>query len=120
MGRTQARGRTFLLAVVAPILVMACGCASGGNGKQSSASRAETTTVKFRSLAAGAADNYATAIAQAADQLRRTTTRPEVTDWAWQTKINTALASFTNATGPNDAVCLLDMVLFATLKTHAL
>ena len=120
MGRTEARDWTLLLAAVAPIIVVACGCASGGNGKQSSVSRTDTTTVKFRSLAAGAADNYATAIAQAMDQLRRTTTRPEVTDWAWQTKIATALASFTNATGPNDAVCLLDMVLFATLKRHAL
>ena len=109
----------FLLAAVAPLaMVMACGCASGG--KKPSASRVETTTVKFRALAAGAADTYATAIAQATDQLRKTTTRPEVVDWAWQTKINTALASFTNATGPNDAVCLLDMVLFATLKRQAL
>jgi hypothetical protein len=116
----HARLNTWVLfSVVAPVaMVVACGCASGG--KQPSALRVETTTIKFRSLAAGAADNYATAVAQATDQLRRTTTRPEVTDWAWQTKIATAMASFTNATGPNDATCLLDMVLLATLKRCAL
>ena len=110
----------FLSTIAAPFVavMMASGCASGG--KPPSASRVETTTVKFRSLAAGAADDYVTAVAQATDQVRRTTKRPEVADWAWQTKIATALASYTNATGPNDAVCLLDMVLFATLKRHAL
>ena len=105
--------------VAAPFLmVMAIGCASGK--PSSGPAREPTTSVQFRSLAAGAADNYVTAVAQATDQLRRTTTRPEVADWAWQTKIATALASYSNATGPNDAVCLLDMVLFATLKRHAL
>jgi hypothetical protein len=111
--------RQFVL-VLAPIaMVVACGCASGG--KPGSVAKAEPpTAVKFRSLATGAADNYVTAVAQATDQLRRTTKRPEVTDWAWQTKIATALASYSNATGPSDAVCLVDMVLFATLKRHAM
>jgi len=109
----------FPAAAVTLATVFLCGCASGG--KPASAARAEQpTAVKFRSLAAGAADNYVTAVAQATDQVRRTTKRPEVADWAWQTKIATALASYTNATGPNDAVCLLDMVLFATLKRHAM
>src|SRR4051812_18393099 len=90
------------------VLVIACGCASAGKAPPSA--RAEPlTAVKFRALAASAADNYVAAVAQATDQVRRTTKRPEVADWAWQTKIATALASYANATGPNDALCLLDM-----------
>jgi hypothetical protein len=113
------RWRWLLASLVPVVLAFPSGCASGG--KPASAARGEPpTAVKFRSLATGAADNYVTAVAQATDQLRRTTKRPEVADWAWQTKIATALASYTNATGPNDAVCLVDMVLFATLKRHAL
>src|SRR5688572_13329046 len=117
--RHQRPNRRFYRTVAAPfVMVMAIGCASGK--PSSGPTREPTTSVQFRSLAAGAADNYVTAVAQATDQLRRTTTRPEVADWAWQTKIATALASYANVTGPNDAVCLLDMVLFATLKRHAL
>jgi hypothetical protein len=67
-----------------------------------------------------AADSYATAIEQACDQIRVSTTRPAVVEWAWQTKITTSLASFTNASGTNDVECLIDMVLFATLKRHAM
>src|ERR1044072_243624 len=88
---------------------VACGCKSGG-ARRGAAVAARATPVEFRALAMGAADNYTTAVAQATDQLRPTTKRPEVTDWAWQTKTPTALASFTNATGPDDAECLLDMV----------
>jgi hypothetical protein len=101
------------------LTVAACGCASGR--KPAPAAGTEpATAARFRALAGGAADDYVTAVTQAMDQLRRTTKRPEVTEWAWQTKIATALASYTNATGTNDAVCLLDMVLFATLKRYAL
>ena len=122
MSRTHVRKWRFFLALVSPIaMAVACGCSSGGGGAKPPAQKTmRLTPVEYRALAMGAADNYSTAVAAAADQLRKTTKRPEVADWAWQTKIATALASFTNATGPNDTVCLLDMVLFATLKRHAL
>ncbi|HZN65688.1 MAG TPA: hypothetical protein VFB66_10315 [Tepidisphaeraceae bacterium] len=102
------------------VMIVGCGCASGGKPAAAAAGARAATAVEFRALAAGAADNYVTAVAQATDQLRRTTKRPEVAEWAWETKVATAVASYSNATGPNDAVCLLDMVLYATLKRHAL
>src|SRR5688500_4549641 len=90
--------------------------ASGGGAQADK----QVTPAQLRALAMSAADSYATAIAQASDQLRSSTTQPAVADWAWQNKIATSLASFTNATGPDDALCLLDMVLFATLKRQGL
>jgi hypothetical protein len=109
-----------LLSPVATLaMVVACGCKSGG-APTGAPGAGRVTPVEFRALAMSAADNYTTAVAQAMDQVRRTTSRPEVTDWAWQTKVATALAAFNNATGPDDAGCLLDMVLYATLKRHAL
>jgi hypothetical protein len=147
MSRTPGRCcRARLSSLLAAVLVtaVAAGCQSGGTpppaprgaapdgaaaaasasagapGRAGRAGRAERLTpAEMRSLAAAAADNYTTIVAQASDQVRASTTRPAVADWAWQTKIATALAAYANATGPNDAVCLLDMVVFATLKRHA-
>ena len=99
---------------------LACiiGCANGGGASHGAAK--PVTSAELRSLAMNAADSYATTIEQACDQVRAATTQPAVVDWAWQTKINTNLASFTNASGPNDAEALLDMVLYATLKRCAM
>src|SRR6476646_10086745 len=99
---------------------LACiiGCANGGGASHGAAK--PVTSSELRSLAMNAADSYATTIEQACDQVRASTTQPAIIDWAWQTKINTNLASFTNASGPNDAEALLDMVLYATLKRYAL
>ena len=116
-----------LAGAIASLVVagLAVGCsasrgppASGGGGGDGAAK--QVTPAELRALAMSAADSYATAIAQASDQLRSSTTQPAVADWAWQNKIATSLASFTNATGPDDALCLLDMVLFATLKRQGL
>src|SRR5688500_3217595 len=104
---------------------LAFGCASGGSppGGQPSSGRPPAQKVAaagVRTLAMNAADSYATAIEPACDPIRVRPTRPAGADWAWQTKITTSLASFTNASGTNDVECLLDMVLFATLKRHAM
>ncbi|MGB7161295.1 MAG: hypothetical protein WBD40_24770, partial [Tepidisphaeraceae bacterium] len=72
-----------------------------------------------RAQAMAAADTYTTVCAQAMDELVKKTTRPEVIEWALQQRISSAIASFTNATGSNDYVALLDMLVFATLKRHA-
>jgi len=110
----------FIASCVAASLTLGCGAARGPAAPRDREEVKDTTPAEVRGLAMGAADSYATAIAQATDQLRASTTRPAVADWAWQTKIATTLASFTSATGPSDSACLLDMVLFATLKRHAM
>jgi hypothetical protein len=43
-----------------------------------------------------------------------------VSEWALQMKISTALAAYTDASGPNEIVSLLDMLVLVTLKREAL
>src|SRR5687768_122979 len=111
--------KTILRAVascVVVVLVVAVGAlggctAPGGAGaKGGKEAPKQVTPAELRALAMSAADSYATAIAQASDQLRASTTQPAIADWAYQTKILNTLGLFTNATGPDDALCLLDMV----------
>ena len=59
---------------------------------------------------------YVTTLAQAFDELRASTKRPEVVRWALDNKIATANAAFTNATEAGDGAALLDMLVYATLK----
>jgi len=117
--------RSIVSCMLASLIV---GCAASGGGPRQRATAPssrpaaarEVTPAELRALAMNAADSYATAIAQATNDVRTSTTRPAVADWAWQTKIDTTLAALTNASGANDAVCLLDMVVYATLKRHAM
>jgi hypothetical protein len=59
-------------------------------------------------------------VAQATDELRNRTTRQEVAEWAMLHRMATATAAYTNATGANDYVALLDMMVYAHLKRRAL
>ena len=66
------------------------------------------------------ADTYATITAQSLDELGRKTKNPKIAIWALRYKIATANAVFTDAASPNPLVCLLDMVVFASLKRAGL
>jgi hypothetical protein len=66
-----------------------------------------------------AADGYVTTLTQAFDELRARTKRPEIARWAVENKIACATAAFTNATEAGDGSALLDMLVFTTLKRHA-
>lgn len=103
------------------------GCASDKNRGTSAAKKESSfvsiTAVKMtqaRAEAMSAADTYTTMIAQASDELRQRTKREEVIEWALQQRIATATACFTNATGPNAFVGLLDMLVYTTLKREAM
>lgn len=72
-----------------------------------------------RMQAMAAADTYVTVTSQANDELRARTKRPEVADWAMTQRVTTALAAYTNATGFNGYVGLLDMMVLASLKVAA-
>jgi hypothetical protein len=120
----------ILIGRLAAALVCAAataGCKSSGGkpsvgpGRGSSFNRISTTTlIAARLEAMAAADTYAMIIAQAADELRQRTKRDEVIDWALQQRVATATACFTNATGPNGFVGLLDMLVYVTLKREAM
>lgn len=84
------------------------------------------TSVSVESMAAArtqamsSADTYLTVFVQAMDELRDNTKRPEVAEWAMEQRINTGTAVFTNASGGNDFVALLDMLVLSTLKRHSM
>src|SRR4051812_3662503 len=114
---------------IAAVVVCAF-AAAGGQSKQpaiprqpkgtsfTSASREDVFAARLQAMAA--ADTYTTILAQGTDELQSRTSRPEVAEWAMEQRIATALASYTNATGPNGYVALLDMLVLATLKRAAL
>jgi hypothetical protein len=81
---------------------------------------ARLTPPEIRSEVMSFADNYLTQVSQAMDEMAFTTSRREVSEWALQMKISTALAAYTNAGGPNEVVSLLDMLVLVTLKREAL
>jgi len=80
----------------------------------------QLTVAQVQSEVMSFADTYATTCAQTLDTLRSTTKRPEVATWALETKISTATAAYSNATGPNEVVNLLDMLVLVTLKRLAI
>src|SRR4051794_14177147 len=83
-----------------------------------SAAREDVFAARLQAMAA--ADTYVSIVAQADDELRERTTRPEVADWALSQRIATAMAAYTNATAANGYVSLLDMMILATLKRCAI
>jgi hypothetical protein len=119
--------RLFLIAQLSAAIL--CVCAPGCSNKNKAATQPKKdtsftsiTAVKLaqaRSEAMAAADTYTTIVAQAADELKQKTKREEVVEWALQQRIATATACFTNATGPNGFVGLLDMLVYSTLKRDA-
>jgi hypothetical protein len=80
----------------------------------------QLTLPALRSEVMSAADNYVIILTQSLDELRADTQSTEVANWALRTKIATAIAAYTNATGPNGAVALIDMMILARLKRIAL
>ena len=123
-----ARLLTLLLSAAVAVAA-AAGCkssAKNGDGKPASAVSAhrarefaDATGAEMRIEAMAAADGYVTTLAQAFDELRAGTKRPEVARWAVENKIATATAAFTNATEAGDGSALLDMLVYATLKRQA-
>ncbi len=120
-----------LLLLSVALTVAAAGCKSSekdrGRGKGVSAGSntgarefADATGAEMRVEAMAAADACVTTLAQAFDALRARTKRPEVARWALENKIATATAVFTNATEAGDGSALLDMLVYATLKRHAI
>jgi len=110
-------------------IALVAGCAKQQPGKDGATSPAGTrstfgparlTRDQVRAEVMSMADTYVTSMAQALDEVRSNTKRPEVVDWTLQTKIATATAAFTNVVGPNELVCLADMVVLVTLKRAAL
>jgi hypothetical protein len=73
----------------------------------------------LRSEVLSVADNYVTTLAQSLDELRAETERPEVAIWALRSKIATAVASYTNATGRNVTVSAIEMLILARLNRIA-
>ena len=122
--RCCAKVRT--LAVLCASFVIVSGC-SASRGTQDSRAR-HGSTVRLASLnpalvraqAMAVADTYSTVVAAALDELRRKTARPAVVEWALEQRIYTAHASMTNATASNEYVGLVDMLVLAKLKRHAL
>jgi hypothetical protein len=80
-------------------------------------SREDVFAARLQAMAA--ADTYVTIVSQATDEVRARTKRPEVVDWAMEQRINTAMAAYTNATGFNGYVALLDMMVLSSLKVWA-
>jgi hypothetical protein len=62
------------------------------------------------------ADAFVSRTAVAFDQLEADTDSPEVRKWARSTKLGQALGAYSNASGPNALVNLLDMVVLITLR----
>lgn len=116
---------TTWLGVVALLCLASTGCQSNRSTTVrqpkgtafTTAAREEVFAARLQAMAA--ADTYVSIIAQAHDELRARTKRPEVDEWAMDQRIACATASFTNATGPNGYVALLDMMVMATLKRCA-
>src|SRR5688572_31851426 len=94
----------FRHAVVVGWLAAAAACAAGAGGCQSdkpasprqpvgstfkSATREELVTARLQAMAA--ADTYVTVLAQADDELRARTSRPEVALWALEHRIASAM-----------------------------
>jgi hypothetical protein len=108
------------------MLLAGSGCGSSGPAtpRQSkgtafaSATRQDVFNARWQAMSA--ADSYVPIIVQALDELRARTNRPELVTWAMEHRIATALASFTNASEVNGYVALLDMLVYARLKRHAL
>jgi len=120
--------------VIVVVVVVVVGCkSSGGSGDASSKSAGgggtggtggarefnDATAAEMRIEAMAAADGYVTTIAQALDELRAHTKRPEIARWALENKIATGTAVFTNATQAGDGSALLDMLVYSTLKRQA-
>lgn len=76
--------------------------------------------VETRTSAQNFADGYVLSMMQALDELIASTERPEIAEWAKDQKIATAMAAYTNATGPNPQVSCVDLVMLTTLKRIAL
>jgi hypothetical protein len=124
-----SRGLLLLAAPIGAMIVCICGgCSNKAGAADATPAKKESaftsiTAVKMdlaRTEAMAAADTYTTIIAQAADELRQRTKREEVVDWALQQRIATATACFTNATGTNGFVGLLDMLVYTRLKREAM
>src|SRR5688572_4972524 len=120
---------TGRLAAAVLCVAVAAGCQASRRQRSTSSSTTTTgsafvsaTHANFaaaRLEAMAAADTYTTIVAQAADELRKRTKRPEVAAWAHEQRIATAVASFTNATATNGFVGLLDMLVLTRLKRAA-
>src|SRR5688500_16964753 len=114
------------LAVAALCLLASAGCNSQARSstRPVKASAFTSTTpeslAEARTQAMSAADAYVSIVAQAADELRARTTRNDVAEWAMQQRILLALACYTNASGSNSYVALLDTMALVVLTRHTL
>ena len=94
------------------------GCKSGGPALWRSSAAAKNVAASpaaMRTYGMAAADTYITVISRGVEQLIHSSRRPEVVAWARYRQIAAAYACFNNASGTNDAACLLDMLVLATL-----
>jgi hypothetical protein len=111
------------VSVVLAVAMLVGGCKSGGGWggkkKSSPASASQVVPSAARTQAMAIADSYVVLIAQAMDQLIATSNRPEVVNFAKQQKVAAATVSYSNATGPRDVACLLDMLALITLRREA-
>jgi hypothetical protein len=71
-------------------------------------------------LAMSAADGYCNDTVQVLDDLTLHTKDPEEALWAQSQIVSIGYSAITNATGPNDAGALLDMMVYSTLKRCAM
>jgi hypothetical protein len=107
--------------VLLALLCNAPGCKSSSKPPSGSAARTRpATAAEMRTYAMATADTYTMIILQSLDTLAQTTKQPKVKLWAEGQCIATAYASLVNATGPNDAASLLDMMIYSSLKRAAL
>ena len=74
---------------------------------------------EIRSQVMSLGDSYTQTVVQPLDALVATSKDPNKQKWARQQRLATITVCMTNATGPNPVVGLLDMVVFATLKSEA-
>jgi hypothetical protein len=112
----EANRPIFLLATVL-FCTLAAGCQQ--QTKSTPISTIQTSAIRPDEIDAhvrGFTDSFMSRVAVSYDRIIANAKTPEERSWALQSRLGQAVASLTDATGPNPTVNLLDVVVLVTLK----
>jgi hypothetical protein len=124
-GHDLNRARQVVVSIALTLLSLciaglAGGCKSNSKSFSSQSPSAPATPAQLRGLAMISADGYINDTFQALDALATKTKDPELSLWAQSQCVGIGYACITNATGPNDAGSMLDMMVYSRLKRYAM
>ncbi len=117
----RSRSRTLgggIIVLAAPMTLLVAGCASSQRSEmkaEQTIGPGKLTVYEVQAEVLGYADNFASLIAEGADQLQRRITDPAVRADVHAQKLGTILGAYTIATEANPIAAVIDITVLATL-----